>query len=245
MKGKTIMNTSNFIDPLAKLLGDWSSELSFYSILFRFVISILFASLLGWERSNKRHSAGLRTFILITLLGTVCAVLDIALVKSGDTSLYLFSGLAILGGVVISGNSILFSAKKQIKGLTTSVALWLCLLLGIVICLGYYLVAIVLAALMLVILIFFPMLEMFLKNKSNHFEIHLELKDKTKLQDIVFTLRKLDIRIDDLELNSAYLGTGLSVYTLSLTLKNKKAGKHKEIVEALSSLDYVSYVEEI
>ena len=51
--------------------------------------------------------------------------------------------------------------------------------------------------------------------------------------------------IDDLELNSAYLGTGLSVYTLSLTLKNKKAGKHKEIVEALSSLDYVSYVEEI
>ena len=239
------MNTSNFIDPLAKLLGDWSSELSFYSILFRFVISILFASLLGWERSNKRHSAGLRTFILITLLGTVCAVLDIALVKSGDTSLYLFSGLAILGGVVISGNSILFSAKKQIKGLTTSVALWLCLLLGIVIGLGYYLVAIVLAALMLVILIFFPMLEMFLKNKSNHFEIHLELKDKTKLQDIVFTLRKLDIRIDDLELNSAYFGTGLSVYTLSLTLKNKKAGKHKEIVEALSSLDYVSYVEEI
>ena len=239
------MNTSNFIDPLAKLLGDWSSELSFYSILFRFVISILFASLLGWERSNKRHSAGLRTFILVTLLGTVCAVLDIALVKSGDTSLYLFSGLAILGGVVISGNSILFSAKKQIKGLTTSVALWLCLLLGIVIGLGYYLVAIVLAALMLVILIFFPMLEMFLKNKSNHFEIHLELKDKTKLQDIVFTLRKLDIRIDDLELNSAYLGTGLSVYTLSLTLKNEKAGKHKEIVEALSSLDYVSYVEEI
>ena len=239
------MNTSNFIDPLAKLLGDWSSELSFYSILFRFVISILFASLLGWERSNKRHSAGLRTFILITLLGTVCAVLDIALVKSGDTSLYLFSGLAILGGVVISGNSILFSAKKQIKGLTTSVALWLCLLLGIVIGLGYYLVAIVLAALMLVILIFFPMLEIFLKNKSNHFEIHLELKDKTKLQDIVFTLRKLDIRIDDLELNSAYLGTGLSVYAPSLTLKNKKAGKHKEIVEALSSLDYVSYVEEI
>lgn len=239
------MNTSNFIDPLAKLLGDWSSELSFYSILFRFVISILFASLLGWERSNKRHSAGLRTFILITLLGTVCAVLDLALVGSGSTSLYLFSGLSILGGVVISGNSILFSAKKQIKGLTTSVALWLCLLLGIVIGLGYYLVAIVLAALMLVILIFFPMLEIFLKNKSNHFEIHLELKDKTKLQDIVFTLRKLDIRIDDLELNSAYLGTGLSVYTLSLTLKNKKAGKHKEIVEALSSLDYVSYVEEI
>lgn len=235
----------NYVDPLANLLGSWSSELSFYSILFRLVIAVVFASIIGWERSNKRHSAGLRTFILITLLGTVCSVLDLVLVENGTTSLYLFSGLAILGGVVISGNSILFSAKKQIKGLTTSVALWLCLLLGIVIGLGFYLVAVVLAILMLVILIFFPMLEIFLKNKSNHFEIHLELKDKSKLQDIAFTLRKLDIRIDDLELNSAYIGTGLSVYTLSLTLKNKKSGTHKEIVEALSSLDYVSYVEEI
>lgn len=235
----------NYVDPLANLLGNWSSELSFYSILFRLVIAVVFASIIGWERSNKRHSAGLRTFILITLLGAICSILDLVLIEKGTTSLYLFSGLGILGGVVISGNSILFSAKKQIKGLTTSVALWLCLLLGIVIGLGFYLLAVVLAVLMLVILIFFPMLEIFLKNKSNHFEIHLELKDKSRLQDIVFTLRKLDIRIDDLELNSAYLGTGLSVYTLSLTLKSKKSGTHKEIVEALSSLDYVSYVEEI
>ncbi len=239
------VNLMTYKDPLAQLLGDWSSEISFYSILFRLVISVLFASIIGWERSNKRHSAGLRTFILITLLGTICSVLDLALIDSGTTSVYLFSGLAILGGVVISGNSILFSAKKQIKGLTTSVALWLCLLLGITVGLGFYLVAVVLVALMLVILIFFPAVEMFLKNKSNHFEIHLELKDKSRLQDIVFTLRELDIRIDDLELNSAYIGTGLSVYTLSLTLKNKKSGTHKEIVEALSSLEYVSYVEEI
>ncbi len=38
--------------------------------------------------------------------------------------------------------------------------------------------------LMLVILIFSPILETFLKDKSNHFEIHLELKDKTKLQEL-------------------------------------------------------------
>lgn len=232
-------------DPLATLFGDWSMELTFYSILFRLLLSLLFGALIGYERSNKRHSAGLRTFILVTLMGTASAILDNSLVLEGVTSFYLFSGAAILGTVVISGNSILFNAKKKIKGLTTSVALWLCLLLGITLGLGYYLLALLLMALLILILFLFPSIEIFLKNRSNHFEIHLELKDKSKLQDFIFTLRQLDIHIDDLEINSAYVGSGLSVYTVSLTSMKKKGPTHKEIIQALSSLDYVSYVDEI
>ncbi len=234
-----------YVDPLAKAFGEWSQELSVYSILFRFVLCIIIGAIIGCERSNKRHSAGLRTFILVTLLGTMASIIDLSLIDNGTTSLYLFSASAILGTVIISGNSILFNAKKQIRGLTTSVGLWLCLLLGIVIGLGYYLIALILCVLLVLILMVFPWIEMFLKDKSNHFEIHLELVDKTKLQDFIFTLRKLNIRIDDLELNSAYVGSGLSVYTVSLTLEKKNGTTHKEIIAALSSLDYVSFVDEI
>ncbi len=234
-----------YVDPLAKVFGEWSQELSISSILFRLALCIIVGAVIGCERSNKRHSAGLRTFILVTLLGTIASIIDLSLINNSTTSLYLLSASAILGTVVISGNSILFNAKKQIKGLTTSVGLWLCLLLGIVIGLGYYLIALVLCAILILILMVFPWIEMFLKDKSNHFEIHLELADRTKLQDFIFTLRKLDIRIDDLELNSAYVGSGLSVYTVSLTLGKKNGTTHKEIITALSSLDYVSFVDEI
>ena len=100
-------------------------------------------------------------------------------------------------------------------------------------------------ALLILILSVFPFLEILLKDKSNHFEIHLELKDKTKLRDFIFTLRKLDIHIDDIEINRVYVGSGLSVYSVSLTSLKKKGLSHKDIIEALSSLEYVSYVDEI
>ena len=62
------------------------------------------------------------------------------------------------------------------------------------------------------------------------------------------TIRRLGMRIDDIELNPAYLNSGLSVYTVSFTISSqelKKYKKHSEIIEALRSLDYISYSEEI
>ena len=162
-----------WVDPLGKLIGEWSSTINIYSILLRIALAILFGALIGCERSSKRHSAGLRTFILVTLMGALAAILDTSLLKENGTALYLFSAITILGTVTIGGNSILFSSKKQIKGLTTSTGLWLCVMLGLVIGLGYYLVAIILCAMLLLVLAIFPAIEFFLKNRSNHFEIHL------------------------------------------------------------------------
>lgn len=230
-----------FEDPFARLMGEWSLEVNIYSILLRVVLAILMGAIIGCERSSKRHSAGLRTFILVTLMGALSSIVDSALASP----LYLLSTATILGTVIISGNSVLFSSKKQIKGLTTSAGLWLCEILGVIIGLGYYLVSILLCFVLILILAVLPSLESFLKDKSNHFEIHLELKDKNKLQDFIFTLRKLSLRIDDMEMNNAYMGSGLSVYSISLTDEKKKYRHHQEIIEALSSLDYVSFLEEI
>ena len=144
-----------FVDPLAKLMGDWAIEINVLSIIFRIVIAIIMGAIIGCERSSKRHSAGLRTFILVTLMGAVSAIIDSALVDE-TYKIYLFSTAAIIGTVIISGNSILFSSKKQIKGLTTSAGLWLCEILGLVIGLGFYLVALILAVVLILILAVLP-----------------------------------------------------------------------------------------
>ena len=93
-----------------------------------------------------------------------------------------------------------------------------------------------------------PALETHLKDRSNHFEVHLELKNKGDLPDFVSTVRALGIRIDDMESNPAYLNSGLSVFTVSFTVDSaelKQYKKHGEIIEALRSLDYVYYIEEM
>lgn len=95
---------------------------------------------------------------------------------------------------------------------------------------------------------FFPTFEKYLKDRSNHFEVHLELKNKTDLRYFAMTIRRLGMRIDDIELNPAYLNSGLSVYTVSFTINSqelKKYKKHSEIIEALRSLEYISFIEEI
>ena len=93
-----------------------------------------------------------------------------------------------------------------------------------------------------------PVLEKHLKDRSNHFEVHLELKNKLDLPGFVSTVRALGIRIDDIESNPAYLNSGLSVFTVSFTVSSaelKQYKKHGEIIEALRSLDYVYYIEEM
>ena len=65
-----------FTDPIASLLGNWAADITIGSILLRLLLSLVLGAIIGWERSNKRHSAGLRTFMLAFLIGTLAALLD-------------------------------------------------------------------------------------------------------------------------------------------------------------------------
>lgn len=56
------------------------------------------------------------------------------------------------------------------------------------------------------------------------------------------------MRIDDIEINNAYAGSGLSVYSVTLTIISaelKKYKTHREIIEALSTLECVRHIEEM
>ena len=86
----------------------------------------------------------------------------------------------------------------------------------------------------------------YLKNRSNHFEVHLELISSAHLQSFVTTIRRLGLTIDDIEANPAYVGSGLSVYSIAISISSaelKKYKTHNEIIEALSTLDYVYHIE--
>ena len=236
------------VDAIAKLLGDWSIGINTYSILFRVFISVVFATVIGCERSEKRHAAGLRTFIFISLAATLSMIIDISLHESLGTTLYLISAAAVIAIAVISTNSILYSSRNQIKGLTTSAGLGASGILGLAAGAGYYTLLVIGFSAFMCILSVFPSLEVYLKNRSNHFEIHLEMKDIRYLENFVTTIRQLGLTIDDIESNPAYAGSGLSVYSISISISSeelKKYKTHKEIIDALATLEYVSHIEEM
>ena len=234
------------IDPIAALLNE-SATLTASTIILRLLVSVILSAIIGCERSSKRHSAGLRTFMLVSIATTSAMMLDICL-GGTETGIYVLSASTIIAIAIISVNSMLFSSRNQIKGLTTAVGLWATGIVGLTVGAGYYTVTLVAFVALICGLSYFPALEAFLKNRSNHFEIHLELKSSQYLQDFVTTIRKLGLVIDDIELNPAYSGSGLSVYSIAITISStelKKFKTHAEIIEALSTLDYIYHIEEM
>ena len=243
-----ILNVNKLSDPIANILGNWAMELNIYSIIFRLIVVVILTAIIGWERASKRHSAGLRTFILISFSSCICMILDLYFIEEYHLTLPLLSCSTIIATALISGNSIVFSSRSQIKGLTTSAALWFCTFLGFIIGAGQYTFTLIVYILFFCILTWFSSIEIYLNNRSNHFEIHLELKNSNYLRDFVTVSRQLGLRIDDIEANQAYIGSGLSVYTITFTIFSETLQKyktHKEIIEALSSLDYIYHIEEL
>lgn len=244
-----MMNTAAVSDPIAQAMGSWASDITVGSILLRVLLSLIMGAVIGWERSNKRHSAGLRTFMLAFLTGTLASLLDSYIFAgSGKRGFFLLSAGTTVGAAVIAVHSVFYSSRNQIRGLTTAVGLWVAIIIGVSLGMGYYAVALTAFAALLCVLFWFPPLETALKNRSNHFEVHLELTNSVCLQDFVTVIRRLGLTIDEIEQNPAYVGSGLSVYSIAISVGNemlKKYKTHSEIIEALKSLEYVYHIEEM
>lgn len=89
-------------DWIAGLLGPWSAELAPGSILLRLALSMALAAIIGCERSSKRHSAGLRTFILVSLAGTATMLIRSSISWSFAGHDPGFVGGAVIGITTIS-----------------------------------------------------------------------------------------------------------------------------------------------
>ena len=232
------------IDPIASFLGEWSTGLNISSILFRCFIGFIFGGIIGWQRSIKRHSIGLRTYIIVVLVAVSVGELDLAL----KAPVPILSAMAILSIANQSVHTLFTSSRNQIRGFTTSIGLWACGIFGIALGFGYYTLSIVSFLGTMMCMFFMPALQKTLKDRSNHFEVHLELTDSHYLQNFVSTIRELGMKIDDIEFNPAYLQSGLSVYSVGVSINSellKKFKTHEDIITALNTLDYVNHIEEI
>lgn len=235
-------------DLIVKLLGEWSTGLTFGAISLKLVLAFVLAMITGIERATKRHAAGLRTFVLVALVSVLASMCDEYIMANFNVSFSFITGATVIGIAILSSNTILYSSKNQLKGVTTSVALWGTSIISIFIGFELYTVAIISYVVYFICIAVFPRLEEYFKMRSNHFEIHLELKGKNHLQEFNETLRRLGLRIDDIEINPAYANSGLGVYSVSLTIVSKELREcktHDEIVSVLSELEYVNYIESI
>lgn len=235
-------------DVIVKLIGDWSVGLGAGAVALKVALAFIFAMITGIERATKRHAAGLRTFVLVALVSVLASMCDEYIINRFDVSFSFITGATVIGIAILSSNTILYSSKNQLKGVTTSVALWGTSIISVFIGFGLYTIAVISYVVYFICIAVFPRLEIYFKMRSNHFEIHLELKGKNHLQEFNETMRRLGLRIDDIEINPAYANSGLGVYSVALTIVSnelRECKTHDEIVSVIKELEYVNHIETI
>lgn len=123
-----------------------------FAQLFPFLVSLGIGLLIGLERErNPRAKAGLRTFALTSLLGTLCAMLS----EQTGSPWLLVMGFAAVGAYIVAAY-LAERASDVEPGTTTEAALLVCYALGAMVWHGERELAIMLAIVTTVLLYFKP-----------------------------------------------------------------------------------------
>jgi putative Mg2+ transporter-C (MgtC) family protein len=135
----------------------WHSDAA---ILFRLLVAMLLAGVIGWDRERRGHSAGLRTNMLVGLSAALFTATGDLLIRHFDAYGSSVRGdpIRILQSVVLGvsflGSGIVFVSHKEDKvlGLTTAASIWTITGMGIVVGLGHYTLGVGVTALVFVVL---------------------------------------------------------------------------------------------
>ncbi|MBR0409151.1 MAG: MgtC/SapB family protein [Clostridia bacterium] len=189
------------------------------SVFIRMVLSCLCGATVGLERSAKNRPAGFRTHILVCLGAMVASL----------TGLYLYlealmpSDISRISGQVISGlgfigaGTIIVTKKLSIKGLTTA-GLWTTGIVGLAIGSGYYELAILGTALILMAESWFFILG---KRIQHHPEFSVELThlEKTYLDNVLRLCKNHHMSIVNLRIHTVEEAEDEVHYTATVDLR--------------------------
>ena len=115
------------------------------AVAIRLVLATLCGSLIGWERVLRRHSAGIRTFALVSLGSAVATVLNLylAILPNMEADVSRIPAGVVSGIGFLGAGTIILTGRNQIKGLTTAASLWVASCMGMAFGAGYLSVGLV------------------------------------------------------------------------------------------------------
>ncbi len=216
------------------------------AVVLRLVLATICGSLIGWERVVRRHSAGIRTFALVSLGSAVAAVLNLYLANlngfDADVSRIpagVVSGIGFLGA-----GTIIVTGRNQIKGLTTAASLWVASCMGMAIGAGQLIVGLTCFGLVMLANLVLMRLTLQIEENSRYVSMYIEVEEtngikklRKKFAEMGYTIVSMNKTKD-----KTLLGTDTALM-VELDFRNKHS--HQKLMDELNNLEFVSYVEEV
>ncbi len=116
--------------------------------LLKLLLCLVVGSLIGWERKHREKPVGMRTMSLVCI-GACLATIITAKYAAHDTGRIL---AGIVTGIGFLGAGAIISRGSNVHGLTTATSIWAIAIIGMIIGLGDYLLAIAASLIMFLLL---------------------------------------------------------------------------------------------
>ena len=224
------------------LVSSWST----LAIFLRLVLATIVGLLIGFEREFKNKGAGVKTHVLVCL-GAACAMIV------SEYLTHQFPGARIdmerIGAQVVSGvgflgvGTIIITGKNEVQGLSTAAGLWACACIGL--CAGAGYVEGTLLALVFVIFTFMALnkIDHWLHENAKIFSLYVEFEDKHGIKLLLKKLHGWNCSFSNFQLVKGEAGKfgGAATFTVELS----RGARKQPFIDAIQTLDYVSFVEEV
>lgn len=184
---------------------------------FRIFLSLIFGSLLGFERKLRKQIAGIRTLVMISVSSTLLAILSVEMSQnfssSGDPSRI---AAGVITGIGFVGGGAIMKQGLNIKGLTTASIIFAAAGIGLALGAGLYIPCFIAFVVILLALFLMEKFEhkafpieknKFLKISFSNSKISKAQKDDIEkiLKKYNFYVSDLNIEYDENKINLIYL----------------------------------------
>jgi putative Mg2+ transporter-C (MgtC) family protein len=118
--------------------------------VIKILLAVVLGGVIGFERERHGHYAGIRTHILVCMTGAF--VISTFLAHEFEVDSVARIAAAMMTGIGFIGAGTILSHGTEVKGLTTAASVWGVAGLGMIIGIGAYVEALVVAVVMVLIL---------------------------------------------------------------------------------------------
>lgn len=223
--------------------------ISEYEILVRLLIAVLLGGLIGLEREQSNHAAGLRTNILVCMGSCLLMLLSIygfsEFVNEGNVRMDPARLAAqVITGIGFLGAGVILFTGKTITGLTTAATLWVVSAIGLAVGAGFVYASVFSTVMVLIILWALNKLEKrFLKGKKEHLLIIRAAEQSAILETVskLLTSHKIIIRKASV-VDHADKELMMPDYMLRIKVTFPSSNSHWQLVDEIKRLDGVRAV---
>lgn len=227
------------------------TEVNLVSTSIRLLLALICGGILGIERGRKKRPAGFRTYMLVCVGATLVMITNQYIYAQYSNTDPTRMGAQVISGIGFLGaGTIIVTGKNRVKGLTTAAGLWAAACIGLAIGIGFYSGAMIGCVLIFVVMSALHRLDEKMTSSAKIINLYIELSQMSDVGHFMKFAKEQELKVSEVELtrSKAFSNYGVSNDTslaLTLTLQLPKRCTHIEIIELLSTVEGVKYVEVI